>query len=643
MGFYTYIGSRFGFELPTAGNGTVTATDTRGGLLAADIGFSPGDYAGYMLQYARDVLATMADILEDLGDFEVVDLPDMVVPGAPVLNTPLAPILTPITYSAPALPSPLTGDFTVDTVLPDAFDEDSPEFTLTTPPTALSITAPTAPAVTTSFDDPGELVVGMPAAPALLGISIHEFDGITLPEFTEDAPTIDLIAPSMLSYSPGAAYSSSLMTLLQSTLYTRIHDGGTGLPAPVENAIWERGYEREQRSAADAISKLEQMEAMGFAFPPGVYIDARLKVATETDAALKGHSREVMIKQAELEQTNILKAIESGIQLEGEWLRTWDKTEQRRFEAIKFEMEGQISLFNARVSAFQGMTEAYKAKISAYEARIRAETTKVDVYRAQVAAEQAKAQVNDALVQQYKVQSDIALSAIEIYKAKVDSIKVRAEIERLKIDVFRGQIEAYVAQQNGFTAQVEAYKALVGAEAAKQDAFKARVQAYAATVEAAAKSIDAEVAVLKARIDAKQIEYEGYKAAIQGETARIEGLSRFNDSTTERFKAEIQGSSAFNDALVKEWAAQIDFAKGKADLALTVAKANAELRSQQVGLMADVLKAQGSLIGQIGAAALSAYNISASSSVSGNTSYSRSSSDSTSRSESVSESRTLSA
>jgi hypothetical protein len=69
----------------------------------------------------------------------------------------------------------------------------------------------------------------------------------------------------------GRAVHRALLTNLESYLDDVIVNGGTGLNPDVENAIWDRGREREARSRSDALRGLDKMEEMGFALPPGVY------------------------------------------------------------------------------------------------------------------------------------------------------------------------------------------------------------------------------------------------------------------------------------------------------------------------------------------------------------------------------------
>jgi hypothetical protein len=140
------------------------------------------------------------------------------------------------------------------------------------------------------FEDP-ELTVELPAAPELLSLNVLTFDGLDLPTIDPDAmPVLDLVAPSIREYTPGAAYTSQLLTSAYTYLQDVIDNGGTGLNPDVEQAIWDRGREREAKARRQALSDLDKMEQQGFALPPGTYLDARLRINTESDASERGLS-----------------------------------------------------------------------------------------------------------------------------------------------------------------------------------------------------------------------------------------------------------------------------------------------------------------------------------------------------------------
>ena len=547
--------------------------------------------------------------------------PTPTIPPIPVTASP--PTLETIAWVSPAVPSAFTGTLEIDQYMPAPFDEDPPVLVYPGIPAPFSGAAPEAPGINLQFDYP-DLTVSLPVPPDLLSLSTITFDGVTMPDLPEDVPVLTLVAPSVLTYTPGSGYSSSLLTALQATLLDRITNGGTGLSAAAETAIWDRGREREARSMADAIAELDRMESLGYAFPPGVFLDARLRIQTEFGYTSAGISREVMIKQAELEQTNVLQALNTSVQLEGSLITYNNQVEQRLFDSTKFATEAGIEIYNAGVRAYAAYLDAYKTKIAIYEAQIRGELANVEAYKAQIQAEEAKAQINTALVAQYKVQADVALSSIEVYKAQIQAIMTRAEVEKIKVQTFGEQVRAYGSQINAFTAGVEAYRASISAEGTKQEVFRSQVMAYTARVEAAAKTSQVRIEEFKGLVAAKTAEWDGFRAQAQAEASRAQSIAASNTSVSESYRATIAGLSSYNDVLTKQWQVALDQAERVAEVGVSAAKANAELYMTTRSLALDAAKVGAQVSAQLGAAALNAIHWSQSYSSSGSTSYSQS-------------------
>jgi hypothetical protein len=237
-------------------------------------------------------------------------------PTAPLLTVTTPPEMETVVWTAPTAPAAFTGTLDVNDLLPEPFEDSPPELIFGSAPT-FTDTAPDAPPIDTSYEMP-ELSLTLPTAPDLLSLSITPFDGVSIPTVDFEIPDLDVAAPSIREYTPGAEYTSALLTSLKTTLQDRIDNGGTGLDADVENAIWDRGREREARARDNSLRELDRMEGQGFALPTGVYADARLKIITEAEANDRGTSREIMIKQAELEQSNVLAALTTSTQLEGQ-------------------------------------------------------------------------------------------------------------------------------------------------------------------------------------------------------------------------------------------------------------------------------------------------------------------------------------
>lgn len=556
-------------------------------------------------------------------------------PTAPPLLTSTPPEMQEVIWQLPDLPAPFSGSLDIGNYLPEPFDATPPTLAYGTPPVDFSDVLPDAPGVDMTFVTP-ELTVTLPAPPDLLSINTYRFDGVSFPTIDTTVPTLNLAAPSVVPYTPGDLYVSSLLSAAQSALERFIVDGGTALPPAIEEALWGRARDREYRAQADAIAELERMEALGYAAPPGVYMNARVKIATEMGYTATTLSREIAIENAKLEQQNVINALQNATQLEGQLIQYRNAVEQRAFESVKFATEAGVQIYNAQVQAYAAYLDAYKTKVAVYEAQIRGELGKVEAYKAEMEAESVKAQVNTALVQQFKAQIDAALANVEIFKAEIAGIQTKAEIEKMKIEIFGEQVKAYGSKVNAYTAGVESFRARVQAEASKQDAFKSQVEAYSAQVEAGAKVVGARIEEFKARIEAKNAEWEGYKAASTGQAARAQAIASVNSSLAESYKAESMAVSSYNEVLTKQWQVSIDQAQRVVEIGIAAAKANAELYTTTRGLALEAAKVGAQVSAQIGAAALNSANWSWSESDSVSTSTSKSNSVSSSVSTSTS-------
>lgn len=619
------------FSNNAGGNGAIVRPQLSPTLLS---------YVGDVRAFAADRVAVVDGFISSLTQNVLTLQPPTITPefptggSAPALLSPTAPDLERPVWSAPGLPAPLVATLETGDLEIEPFDEEAPVLNFGAPPPPLDAQMPDAPAINLDFDDP-TLTVNLPAAPDLLSLNVRPFDGLNLPTFDEAAPELVAVEPSIREYTPGDDYTSALLSQLQSVLQERIQ-GGTGLGADAEEALWNRGREREARTQADSVRALEQMEELGYAHPPGVYLDARLRIITETDFAERGHSREVMIKAAELELDQVKHALTTAVQLEGQLLDYTNQVEQRFFESTRYATEAGISIYNAKVQAFGAMVDVYRAKVGVYEALVRAETSKVDAYRAEIAAEEAKASLNRTLVEQYKVQIDAALSNIRIFEAEIAGIRTKAEIEQTKVQIFGEQVRGYVAEVNAYTAGIEGYRAQIGAETAKVGAYEATVSAYRARVEASARQIDSRIQEYRGRIEAKTAEYDGYRAQVQGESARVDGIARLNSAEADIYRADATATGSYNEVLTRQWQATLDQNQRTAEIGVSAARANAELYITSRSLALDAIKTGATVSAQIGSAALNAYNhstsVSASESYNGSESLSVSSSNSNSNS-----------
>lgn len=489
-------------------------------------------------------------------------------------------------------PSPVTPD--LPTIQIDDFNEAAPDIQFPTAPTLSYGSIPSIPSI-------GAVVV--PDAPTLTDVALPTFLSLSTPTFggidlhsdyldkLDNIPTLDLVAPTPYSYTAGPAYASELLNTLKAVLKERMA-GGTGLPAAVEQAIWDRARSRETQVAlANEAEIMRTSEALGFQLPTGV-LAAQLREAQQNYYdKLSGLSRDVAIKQAELEQENLKQTIASGMQLEGQLIDYSYKLEQLTFDAAKTAAENALQVYNAQVEQFKALLSAYNTYAAAYKTIMDAELSKVEVYKAELQAEQTKAEVNQSLVQQFKAQIEAGLSQVEIFKAQVGAANTMVQLEQAKIGAAGEQIKAYVATVNAETAKIEAYKASVQAESSKVEVYRVKSQAFSAKAGAQAEKARAEISRFSAIVQSQAAQWDGYKALISAKVARAQSQASAASASSDAFRAKAAAIEAENNANARAWEGAVKQYEASINVGMQVAKMNGDWAIQANNARMDAAKA----------------------------------------------------
>lgn len=531
-------------------------------------------------------------------------------PGA--ITPPPAPTLQGITVSTPSTPGAFTEGKPNITV--DEFTDAAPSLYLPSAPTVSYGPAPTVPAVG---------AVAMPDEPALVDVALPTFLSLNTPTFggvdlhydylnkLEDIPTLELVQPTPYHYARGPEYASALLDNLKAVLNERIK-GGTGLNPAVEQAIWDRARSRETQTAlANEAEVMRNSEALGFQLPSGV-LAAQLREAQQNYYdKLSGLSRDVAIKQAELEQENLKQTIAQGMQLEGQLIDYSLKLEQMTFDAAKTAAENAIQIYNGQVEKFKALLAAYDTYAAAYKTIMDAELSKVEVYKAELQGEQAKAEINNSLVQRYKAQIEAGMSRVEVYKAQVGAANTRVQLEQTKLSAVGEQIKAYVAQVNAETAKVEAYKAGVQAETAKVEIYSAKAQAYGIKTNAQAEKARAEISRFNALAQAKEAEWRGFEAQVRAEASRLDAIASHSGALTANYKVQAEVLQASASLQERAWEASAKQYEAGQNYAMQAAKMNGDWQMQAAEARRDVAKVGTQVYAQLVASALGMVNVSA--------------------------------
>lgn len=539
-------------------------------------------------------------------------------------DLPETPALPMINFAVPA-GQPAELELETPSVAIDTFDELAPDLVLPDAPALSYGVVPTIPEIN-EVAIPGSPLVVMPDAPTYLTLTPIAFAGIdTHDEWLEklDAiPTLELAAPTPFSYSPGPEYASSLLDSLKVKLLERM-SSATGLDPAVEQAIWDRARSRETKAALANEADIQRAaESLGFSLPAGVLAAQLAEARQNYYNKLSELSRDIAIKQADLEQTNLRETIAAAMQLEGQLIDYAYKLEALSFEAAKAYADNAIQSYNAAVDQFRALMTGYQTYAQAYDTIIKAQLAKVDVYKAQLQGEQTKADINNALVQQYKAEIEAGMSQVEVYRAQVGAAQTLVQLEQARISAAGEQVRAYVAQVNAETAKVEGYKAQVQAQSVLVDMYKTKADAFGARVGAQAEQAKAELARYNALIQAKQSEWEGYKTKVQAEGERIRALGVQSSALLDGYKAGNAAVESEARMHLARWETQIKDYEAGQQLMLQTSKINADVALQTNNARLDAAKVGAQVYAQLTSSAYGMVHASAGISASGSTSVS---------------------
>ena len=537
------------------------------------------------------------------------------------LSLPQAP--TAPTIAFPTVHAPDALDLpTVDAITGAA----APEFTAAVPvvqilnkPDALAVTVPGEAPEPSDVTLPDAPVIVLPDAPVMELITLPTAPTLDMPVWSAVAPDGDLDVPTVGFVWSEDYYDSALLSDVTSRLTTMLL-GGTGLPAAIEQAIWDRGRAREDVIAKKATQEAyEEFAGRGFALPPGALAGRVAEVAQKNREATSTFSRDVAIKQAELEVENLKFSVSTGIQLEGQLMTYAGQYAQRALEAAKTTVEVAINIFNAQVALFNARLQAYQTEASVYKDLIQAESLRLEQFRTEIEAQKLIGEINVQAIQVYKTRIDALLSAVELYKAQLEGVKTQVDVDRVRIEGFRATVDAYKAQVEAKTSEYQAWGESIRGEVAKVSIYEAQARSFGTLVDAYKTGETVKIENMRAQIAANELLVKAFAAEVDymGEqvragVAQVDSGVKVYDGQTRVFAAQVGGEEARVRALAEQVRLIIAAGTADAELKLKAAGINVDQLLRIAQVESEGRKAAGSIAGQLAASAMSAFNLSAS-------------------------------
>lgn len=555
-----------------------------------------------------------------------VELPEL--PSAPNVDIPISGV--------PVEPAEPTLGVVALPVFPAMPDSDIVVPTMDFPekPNPIAAVAPGFPSDLSAVVLPVSPDLDFPESPSLVSLTVPDIPAIDLPVFSAALGDIDAAPDTAFSWNE-VSYSSTLLTAVRDALLGWVSGAATGLSEDVEQALWNRGRDRDNALYVSAFEQINRdFASRGHHLPSGQAAQLAQEAIFKARESAGALNRDITIKQAELEQSNRHFAIQQSAQIESSLIAYWSQQQERSFEAAKYVIEAAVAIFQAKVTKYNADVEAFKARAEVYRTRIQGELAKIEIYKAQVEGQKLLLGVSEQQVNIYRAQLDSVKSLVAIYEAQVGAAKVIAETNKTRIEGFKAEVEAYAENVKAKASEYSAYESGIRAEVAKleepkvkADVLKTRVDAFSAQVKALtdAKRLEYDIDV-QAPLDAYRASVAVFEAKIRSFGEVIGAYSAKAQAEAAVYSAEVGGITKIAEAESRIHDSTQQFNRDLAQIAIETGKVNLSGFTENIRLKIEAGQAVARTMAQLAAGAMAGVNVGVSLGNSGTTSRSMSSS-----------------
>ena len=574
--------------------------------------------------------STLQSALGRLGDIRMGDVAQPTrpttptAPTAPALQLGGVPSYSPGQVRVPAMPpdlnigSLLDGLDVGDLDLPDA--PVIPTMALPPAPTMTLPVAPARPAIDTQVNLPDAPTITMPDMEALEQLTIPTFEFPQLPDFNGVPPSADhIVVPNVFINWAEPQYQPEVLPDLVEWV-KRYMAGGTGLPAPVEDALFGRARERDSADAQRAVQEaIDTWAARGFTMPPGMLVRQVNVVREQSRLKAAELNRDILIEAAKWEQENIRFAVQQGMALEQLLQNLHENTAKRLFEVARFQAEAQINVFNAQIGLFNAQNSAFQTLAQVYRTRLDGALAKLQAYKTAIEGQAALGQINQQRVDVFKAKLAAVHASVDVFNAMMRGAQVKADVIKSQFDAYRADVQAYAEQVGAEKVKFDAFDSQMKGEIAKAGMFEASARAYAATVQGVAAKADVRAKSGQLRIEAARVHIARYLADLDAFKAQLEASLKEVQTGTAIFGAQVDAWKAGAQMNVAGAEMHSRFADMQtrtniafSEMQISQYSANINKAHQQAAIALEAAKSTGQYAAQLAAGAMSALNVSAS-------------------------------
>ncbi len=433
------------------------------------------------------------------------------------------------------------------------------------------------------------------------------------PIFEGQVPDID-----QFNFVPGT-YTPTYQTQIQDAV-TRMFNGGTGLPADVEDAMFERARERDVELGEREVDQVtNEWAAKGHRYPAGPLSRRVDRARKDASYKVSQVNREQFVEHWRFQLEQLRTALTTALGAEDLLLRQFIESEQLRFQAAKFQVDTAIGIFNAFVAKYQADAGLFGVTATVYRERINAELAKLEVFNAQIRGQQLIGELNAQDVQIFAERLRALQINAEIYKARIDAYTAQYQALDTKVNLFRAQLEANKNKVDIYEADVRAFGEMIRAQLTREERFNTKATIYSKNIDAWKARYEGELTGFNAQMDKARMQRDAYVADsermgtwAQAEASRIRALTDKYQAIATEIQARSETERTGYQLYLAVAQASLERYRSAAEMLLK----NAEINIQS-GLSAQNLLLRGretvaTTYAQLAAGMTSAANISAS-------------------------------
>ncbi len=516
------------------------------------------------------------------------------IPPADISTTPIVtnfPTVSEKDIPAPTIALPLAPTFTTELSAEKPFVAD-----------VTNVTAPTE-----SVPDKLTSIGGhtVPSPPSL-----------NIADFGDSIPSYDLSIPDIAFSYVEPEYTSALKDALTAKLLSDVQNGGSGLSAEVEEAIWERTRERDNQDYEDASTKLDsKWGGKGFSLPDGVLTELQQDLIVDDRNQRTERSRDILIKQAELAQVNTHFALTSSMSLEQLEMNHANEIYNRALEASKSVMEFGIAFHNLKITDYNIRLERYKAQAIEQNSRLEAEKLRLEGYRMELLMVEQKSSLDKDLLSEYNLDLERYDKQLKLFTAEQGMVATALGIEGLKVDLYKAHITDHKARIDAQGKEADLYLAQVQGELGKVQIYTAELEAEKTRVSTLKVQTDIEIAKIRENVELQSLalrqflgNVEKYRAEVSIATAEMGIEATLYGHDINKFRAEVARDAAtLNigvETLIKNRALDIQ----NTNVRLENAKANLQSVISTAAIRVEAAKGIGSTYASVASAVASGFN-----------------------------------